>query len=61
MDSCNKALYLKNLIWREMYDFSPGCVLMVLADNYYAEDDYIRNYQEFINQVTLSKNSIYIT
>jgi hypothetical protein len=31
-----------------MYDFSPDCVLMVLADAYYDEDDYIRDYDEFL-------------
>lgn len=35
-------------IWREMHDFSPDCVLLVLADQEYDEADYIRNYQEFL-------------
>jgi dTDP-4-dehydrorhamnose 3,5-epimerase-like enzyme len=44
----NQGLLLEGLIWREMYDFSDDCVLLVLADNYYNEDDYIRNYNDFI-------------
>ena len=36
------------MIWREMYDFSDDCVLMVLASDYYNEEDYIRNYDEFL-------------
>ncbi len=44
----NKGLYVANNIWREMFDFSDGAVLMVLASEYYSEDDYIRNYDEFL-------------
>jgi hypothetical protein len=32
-----------------MYDFSDDCILMVLTDNYYDEDDYIRDYNEFLD------------
>ena len=34
-----------------MYDFSEDCVLMVLADSLYDEEDYIRDYDEFIKRV----------
>ena len=43
-----EGLYIKNNIWREMYDFSPDAVLMVLASDYYKEEDYIRNYEVFL-------------
>lgn len=42
-----KALYIGPGIWREMTDFSPGCVLLVLASEVYDESDYIRDYQQF--------------
>jgi len=42
------GLILESLIWREMYEFSEDCVLMVLADMHYDETDYIRNYDEFL-------------
>lgn len=48
LDTPNIGLYINGLIWREMYDFSPDCVLMVLADSQYSEEDYIRNYASFI-------------
>lgn len=35
-------------IWRELDDFSSGSVCLVLASNLFDEDDYIRNYDEFI-------------
>ena len=34
-----------------MFDFSPDAVLMVLASDYYKEEDYIRNYDEFLKYV----------
>lgn len=43
------GLLVTGLVWREMYDFSDDCVLMVLADEYYDEADYIRNYKEFLS------------
>ncbi|WP_428768090.1 FdtA/QdtA family cupin domain-containing protein [Treponema sp. HNW] len=35
-------------IWRNLTDFSFGSVALVLASEYYTEDDYIRNYDEFL-------------
>lgn len=51
LSSPNTGLYLKELIWREMYDFSSDCVLMVLADDFYKEEDYIRNYKDFLQEI----------
>jgi dTDP-4-dehydrorhamnose 3,5-epimerase-like enzyme len=53
LDSPNKGLIIGDLVWREMHDFSEDCVLLVLASEHYDEDDYIRDYDEFKNQVTL--------
>lgn len=47
LNSPMQGLLLEGLLWREMYDFSPDCVLMVLADAYYDENDYIRDYTDF--------------
>jgi dTDP-4-dehydrorhamnose 3,5-epimerase-like enzyme len=41
------GLYLPPMIWRELVDFSSGSVCMVLASDYYDEDDYIRDYDDF--------------
>lgn len=51
LDKPNEGLYIANNMWREMYDFTPGAVLLVLASEYYDEADYIRNYDEFIKMV----------
>jgi dTDP-4-dehydrorhamnose 3,5-epimerase-like enzyme len=42
-----KGLYIDQFIWREMKNFTPGTVLVVLASEYYEESDYIRDYQQF--------------
>lgn len=47
LNSPAKGLFVDKLIWREMYDFSEDCVLLVLASEFYIEKDYIRNYDEF--------------
>ncbi len=51
LDSPNKGLIIGDLVWREMHDFSEDCVLLVLASEHYDEDDYIRNYDDFLKQV----------
>lgn len=51
LDSPIKGLLIGDLVWREMHDFSEDCVLLVLASEYYDENDYIRDYAEFIKVV----------
>lgn len=46
-----EGLYISNNMWREMYDFSDDAVLLVLASEMYDEEDYIRNYDEFLELV----------
>ncbi|MGR6503012.1 sugar 3,4-ketoisomerase [Shewanella sp. Koi 1] len=48
LDNPAQGLLIESFMWREMYDFSYDCVLMVLADQLYDESDYIRDYSEFI-------------
>lgn len=43
-----EGLYVASAMWREMFDFSPDAVLMVLASELYDEADYIRDYNEFL-------------
>ena len=49
-----EGLYVGNSMWREMYDFSPDAVLMVLASEVYDESDYIRDYQEFLDYIEVN-------
>ena len=48
LDDATKGILIEALTWREMYDFSNDCVLMVLASDYYDESDYIRDYEDFL-------------
>lgn len=45
------ALFVGKNLWREMFDFSQGCVLMVLANEYYKPQEYIKDYEEFLKEV----------
>ncbi|WP_337073854.1 FdtA/QdtA family cupin domain-containing protein [Aeromonas veronii] len=47
LDNPAQGILIQSFIWREMYDFSEDCVLLVLADQLYDESDYIRDYREF--------------
>jgi WxcM-like, C-terminal len=44
----NYGLFVVPGIWRELLEFSSGAICLVLASHKYEEDDYIRDYQNFI-------------
>lgn len=46
-----EGLYIASDMWREMFDFSKDAVLLVLASDYYKEEDYIRDYEAFLKLV----------
>lgn len=50
LDNPAQGLLIESCMWREMYDFSEDCVLMVLADQLYDETDYIRDYDKFLEE-----------
>ncbi|AIF53718.1 FdtA/QdtA family cupin domain-containing protein [Pelosinus sp. UFO1] len=50
-----QGLYLPKMIWRELVNFSSGAVCMVLASEYYTEDDYYRIYDDFLLAVRRNK------
>lgn len=51
LDCPAEGLYISKPMWREIFDFSPDAVLMVLASEHYNESDYIRDYEEFLQYV----------
>lgn len=53
LDDPTNGLYIGHMIWREMFDFSPGAVLLVLASEHYTESDYIRDYQQYLEEATV--------
>lgn len=56
LNNPNKGLYVGPSVWHEMYDFDKSAVLLVLASEYYNENDYIRNYEEFMKYKNNKKN-----
>ena len=46
----NTGIYLPNMVWKDMYDFSEDSVLLVLASEHYDANEYIRDYDEFIRE-----------
>ena len=51
LNSPTVGLYIDNNKWREMYNFSSDCILMVLASELYDESDYIRDYDAFLKRL----------
>lgn len=45
------GIYLPNMIWKDMYDFSKDSVLLCLASEHYDPSEYIREYDEFIKYI----------
>ncbi len=45
------GIYLPNMIWKDMLNFSEDSVLLVLASEHYDPDEYIRDYDEFVRLV----------
>ena len=46
------GIYLPNMVWKDMYDFSEDSVLLVLASTHYDPEEYIRDYDEFVKEVS---------
>lgn len=47
LDKPNIGVYLPTMVWKDMYDFSEDSVLLVLSDEPYDAEEYIRDYDEF--------------
>ena len=49
LDDSNKSVYIKNGTWRDIVYLQKNTVLMVLCDDVYKKEDYIRNYIKYKN------------
>ncbi len=54
LHSPSEGLLLRNLVWRELSDFSSNSVCLVMASKSYDESDYIRCISEFEGLVRLN-------
>lgn len=56
LDRPHIGIYLPKLVWKDMYDFSPDSVLLVLASEHYDGSEYIRDYDEYLSVVKKQDN-----
>lgn len=47
----NSGIYIPHMVWKEMYDFSDDSVLLCLASEHYNPEEYIRDYNVFLEEV----------
>ena len=45
------GVYIPKMIWKDMYDFSPDSVLLILASSHYDGTEYIRDFDEYMKEV----------
>jgi hypothetical protein len=45
----NQALHTPPMLWLELRDFTAGAICIVLTSDLYSEQDYIRDWQEFLH------------
>lgn len=60
LDNSSVGLYIGPYVWREMYDFSEDAVLLVLASDYYNENDYIRNIDFYMKEAATRYKEVII-
>lgn len=49
------GLYIPKMFWRELENFSTNSLAFVLSSTVYSSDDYLRMYNQFINEVKNGK------
>lgn len=52
------GVYIPNMVWKDMYDFSKDSVLLVLASEHYDNKEYIRDYEEFQSEIKNAKEDL---
>jgi hypothetical protein len=51
LDQPDKMLVLSEMVWKEMYDFSEGSVLLCLSSEKYNSGEYVKNFNDFVEYV----------
>jgi len=55
LDSPNKALHIKPMIWAAQSKFTSDACLAVLASEPYQDSDYIRSYSDFLESLKITR------
>ena len=51
LDKPMMGVYIPQMVWKDMYDFSPDSVLLVLASTHYDGGEYIRDYDTYLQEM----------
>lgn len=51
LDQPDVGIYIPRMIWKEMYDFSEDSILLVLSDQGYLENEYLRSFDEYVKEM----------
>ena len=51
LEKPTQGLYIGKMLWKEMYNFSDGSVMAVLSDQHYNPNEYIRDYNQYLEMV----------
>ena len=52
------GIYIPKMIWKDMYDFSSDSVLLCLASTHYDSAEYIRDYENYIEEMQNGRKDI---
>ena len=50
LDKAHIGVYIPNGLWKDMYDFSKDSVLLVLASEHYDAEEYIRDFDQYMEE-----------
>ncbi|MGL4866435.1 MAG: sugar 3,4-ketoisomerase [Cetobacterium sp.] len=52
LDKAHEGIYLDKMVWKDMYDFSENSILLVLSNQSYDSEEYVRDYAKFKKEIT---------
>ena len=55
LDRPRMGLYIPKMVWKDMYDFSEDSVLLVIASTHYDGNEYIRDYNSYLEEMGVRK------
>ncbi len=55
LNSPDIALFADKLTWKKMLDFTPDCILLIITNTFYNPDDYITDYNRFLEIIKKNK------
>ena len=51
LDKMGTGIYIPKMIWKDMFDFSSDSILLILANTHYSEQEYIRDYKQYLKEM----------